>query len=79
MANGHLISAEDDRHCLFVPADTVASMLFVKNDHKSSAGGGKSAWAERAHDLGVYEDDHGLRFAPTIDAFAKQHGHAVSN
>jgi hypothetical protein len=74
LANGHLIS-EDDRRCPFVPAETLASMLYIKNEQKSSAGGGKSAWADRAHAIGVYEDEHGLRFAPTIDAFAKHHGH----
>jgi hypothetical protein len=74
LANGHLIS-EQDYHCPFLPAETVASLLFVKNEQKSSSGGGKTAWAERAHALGVYEDEHGLRFAPTIDAFAKAKEH----
>jgi hypothetical protein len=74
LANGHFIS---DDHCPFVPVDTIASLLFVKNDYKSSAGGGKSAWAERAHALGVFEDENGLRFAPSIGAFSEQHVHPL--
>mmetsp|Transcript_22123 Transcript_22123/g.28625 ORF Transcript_22123/g.28625 Transcript_22123/m.28625 type:complete len:215 (-) Transcript_22123:287-931(-) len=58
--------------CPHVPADLRGELLRL-SDQKSAAGGGKQAWAERTHALGVFEDADGLRFAKTVDAFANEH------
>jgi hypothetical protein len=67
LANGHLVEG-----CPMVPENVRADLVRTKAQ-KSSAGGGKVAWAERSHALGVYEDECGLRFAGSVDAFASQH------
>lgn len=69
LANGHLLDG-----CPLIPTPIRESLLQSK-DKKSSAGGGKAAWAERVHALGVYEDECGLRFASRIDEFARYHVH----
>ena len=69
LANSHLLDV-----CPFVPATVRAEMCRLK-EKKSSAGGGKSSWAERLTALGVYEDDCGLRFANRIDALRSGHHH----
>ena len=69
LANGHLLDG-----CPLVPAATREELKQSK-DKKSSVGGGKAAWAERVHALGVFEDECGLRFANSINAFASKHSH----
>lgn len=69
LANGHLMDG-----CPLIPAPLREELIQLKAK-KSSAGGGKAAWAQRVHALGVYEDDCGLRFADRVDAFASQHVH----
>lgn len=55
-AKGHLT-----KHCHHIPPH-IRSELLRLNDHKSSAGGGKKYWGDGVRVLGVYEDEHGLRF-----------------
>ena len=69
LANGHLLDG-----CPLIPVATREELIRLKAK-KSSAGGGKAAWAERVHALGVFEDDCGLRFADRIDAFMSPHHH----
>jgi hypothetical protein len=66
LANSHLVGM-----CPFVPADIRDQLVSLK-DKKSAAGGGKTEWADRAHNVGVFEDDHGLRFAERLDSFRTQ-------
>jgi hypothetical protein len=47
--------------------DTLRQQLIVLRMNKSSGGGGRKVWAKRAAVLGVYEDDQGLRFEPSIN------------
>ncbi|KAG7354874.1 hypothetical protein IV203_004230 [Nitzschia inconspicua] len=56
MASGHLCS-----HCGHIP-QSVRQELIVLRERKSSAGGGKKYWGDGVRVLGVYEDEHGLRF-----------------
>mmetsp|Transcript_17101 Transcript_17101/g.46908 ORF Transcript_17101/g.46908 Transcript_17101/m.46908 type:complete len:237 (+) Transcript_17101:72-782(+) len=58
--------------CPYVPEKTRQCLNDLK-DQKSAAGGGKKAWADRTHALGVYEDENGLKFASRLDAFAPEH------
>lgn len=67
LANGHLIEG-----CPLVPPSVRSTLVRLKNQ-KSSTGGGKHAWAERCHALGVYEDECGLRFASRLNEFASEH------
>lgn len=55
------------QNCPVVPRD-VRECLNSLRDKKSAAGGGKHAWADRAGALGVFEDEHGLRFTSRLDA-----------
>ncbi|KAG7358929.1 hypothetical protein IV203_015518 [Nitzschia inconspicua] len=59
MASGHLCS-----HCGHIPQG-VRQELIVLRERKSSAGGGKKYWGDGVRVLGVYEDEHGLRFRKT--------------
>lgn len=56
MAGIHLLE-----NCAFVPPH-IRDELNELRQRKSSAGGGKVYWADRARVLGVYEDEEGLRF-----------------
>ena len=56
MANSHL-----SQYCQYVPAKIRDEMNRLGNK-KSAAGGGKDYWANGARQLGVIEDNHGLRF-----------------
>ncbi|KAL7566982.1 hypothetical protein ACA910_019912 [Epithemia clementina (nom. ined.)] len=67
LAVGHLIDS-----CTYVP-DDIRECLTRLRDQKSAAGGGKNEWAKRAIALGVYESDHGLRFADRLDALIPKH------
>lgn len=69
LANGHLLDG-----CPLIPASVREDLIQLKAQ-KSSAGGGKSAWGQRVHALGVYEDECGLRFADRLDAFVPQQVH----
>ena len=71
LANGHLLDG-----CPQIPSPVREELIRLKAQ-KSSAGGGKAAWAQRVHVLGVYEDDCGLRFASRVDAFVSPHEHHV--
>ena len=59
MASIHLCE-----HCHYIPQNLREELLRLRNSKAS--GGGKHQWAERARALGVYEDDHGLRFEKQI-------------
>eukprot|EP00980_Cylindrotheca_fusiformis_P001572 scaffold360_cov107-Cylindrotheca_fusiformis.AAC.2 len=56
MASGHLCY-----HCKQVP-QSLRNELLILREKKSSAGGGKKYWGDGVRVLGVYEDEHGLRF-----------------
>ena len=56
MASGHLCN-----HCNQIP-QALRSELLILREKKSSAGGGKKYWADGVRDLGVVEDEQGLRF-----------------
>ena len=73
LANGHLLNG-----CPLIPAP-MRETLYQLRDKKSASGGGKTAWAERVHALGVYEDECGLRFASRINEFASHHVHVSSD
>jgi hypothetical protein len=47
--------------------DRLRNHLTTLRNNRSTIGGGKKIWAERAANLGVFEDDHGLRFEPSIN------------
>ena len=51
-------------HCQSIPQNLREQLLQLRNSKVS--GGGKTQWAERARALGVYEDEHGLRFEKHI-------------
>ena len=57
LASGHLCD-----HCKNIPS-SVRGELCRLRERKSSAGGGKKYWADGVRSLGVFEDDHGLRFS----------------
>eukprot|EP00522_Entomoneis_paludosa_P004143 CAMPEP_0172476534 /NCGR_PEP_ID=MMETSP1065-20121228/70427_1 /TAXON_ID=265537 /ORGANISM="Amphiprora paludosa, Strain CCMP125" /LENGTH=228 /DNA_ID=CAMNT_0013234757 /DNA_START=410 /DNA_END=1096 /DNA_ORIENTATION=+ len=71
LAVSHLMGPDG---CPHVPQN-VRETLEKLREQKSAAGGGKQAWAQRTHALGVFEDEHGLRFADRLDAFANEVAH----
>jgi hypothetical protein len=56
--NGHLF-----KDCRSLP-DIVRQELMKLQTKKSGPGGGKHFWSDMAPQLGVFEDEHGLRFHP---------------
>lgn len=46
--------------------ESLRQNLIYLRENKSSTGGGKSAWAERAGALCIFEDERGLRFFPRL-------------
>lgn len=59
MASIHLCE-----HCQSIPQNLREELLHLRNSKVS--GGGKAQWSEKAKALGVYEDEHGLRFEKQI-------------
>jgi hypothetical protein len=60
MANIHL-----EKNCQIID-DWSRQHLITLRNNRSISGGGKTAWAERAAALGVFEDNQGLHFEPSI-------------
>ncbi|CAB9525837.1 expressed unknown protein [Seminavis robusta] len=56
--NGHML-----KECRTFPLDVRRDLIKLQT-RKSAPGGGKHFWSEAAETLGVYEDEHGLRFHP---------------
>jgi hypothetical protein len=46
--------------------ESLRKNLIYLRENKTTTGGGKSAWAERAGALCIFEDAHGLRFFPKL-------------
>ena len=75
--------------CEYIPKDTRESLLTLSQDPTASSlvertgdshnkkskksTGGKEAWARRIQALGVYEDEHGLRFEKSVTSRDHQH------
>jgi hypothetical protein len=51
--------------CPRIPLELKTELIFLK-EQKTVAGGGKVHWAHAGGNLGVYEDEDGLRFKPKL-------------
>ena len=63
IVNSHWTSG----NCAFLPMDQRAALDQARSQ-RSSQRASKATWRDRATALGVYEDDHGLRFADSVNA-----------
>lgn len=55
MALGHLI-----KHCTLIPQATRLELIRLKEESKSSGGGGKKYWGRALRAFGIRETDEGL-------------------
>jgi hypothetical protein len=53
--------------CDHVPLDVRSSLEKLASDPVKSTAG-KEAWGNRAISLGVYQDEHGLRFEKSVES-----------
>lgn len=62
MANIHICGGT----CPFIAPDLRDKLIQLRSSSLSASGTGKSTWAQKVAALGVFEDQYGLRFTPTI-------------
>jgi hypothetical protein len=71
LSTTHLLEA-----CPLVPPESRQNLKDLQQNSKASRTAGKDYWASTAQALGVYEDEHGLRFEdriPSYDTLAARH------
>lgn len=68
LSQGHFLSGQ----CTFLPSAEREEMQTLKSQ-KSFATAGKEYWAATAKVLGVYEDQHGLRFEERLGVMRHSH------
>lgn len=53
--------------CLMIPDSIRKELCALKDKKTRKGGGGKELWGKMAAVLGVYEDEHGLRFVAPLN------------